>query len=172
MKKIYHQVVLLAVFVTVLSSCKLDPPVLPSGVNSTNGGTGGVTGPETDPVNTIGLPIGATGTVKAQVGSATGVQTYDQVNFNALLGTNSITGILNTDVINIGYVGEKTGTFDLPILNIGDYTIPDGQVGKIEITVSTMNDYSEGIIKGGFEAEVVNSSGVKLLARGSFNIKQ
>ncbi|RFZ91927.1 hypothetical protein D0C36_10790 [Mucilaginibacter conchicola] len=174
MKKLYCKALVLAVFLAAVSSCKIDAPVLPKDIlikDPADGGTG--TNPGTnEPVNTIGLPIGPTNTVRMQLNTATGIQTYDQVNFNTVLGVNNISGRLNSDVISIGYVGDKTGTFDLLILNIGDYSLVPGEPGKIEITVSSMDAYSKGTIKGGYEANVVNSSGATQFVRGSFNIKQ
>ncbi|TWR28277.1 hypothetical protein FPZ42_03415 [Mucilaginibacter achroorhodeus] len=178
MKKIYCQILLATTLFVAFSSCKMDPPVLPAnlipitdGPKVTDPGTG--TNPGTpEPVNSIGLPIGGTNTIRIQLNSATGIQTFNQVMYNDVSGILDFVGLLNSDTITFSYVGDKTGTFDLLLFSYLDYSLPPGETGKVEVTVSTMDQYSKGTIKGGFTADVVNSSGHKESIRGSFNIKQ
>lgn len=196
MRKFYFQLFCVLLIASGISSCKVDAPVLPANLvlkgNSGSGTTPGTgtgtnpgtgtgtdlgTGTDTNPGTGTGgdIPIGATNTIKVQIGAGA-IKTFTQVNFSSMLGLNNVNGIQNaTDIIILGYPGDKTGTFDIQMFSLGDYSADIQQGGKITVTESSMTSTmpAKGTIKGTFTVALVDVDGKSVgTAKGSFNIRQ
>lgn len=135
----------------------------------TDPGTGTGTNPGSD------VPIGATNTIKVQIGSGA-IKTFTTVNFSSVVGINGINGIQSqSDIITVGYIGEKTGVFDIQVINFGNYSLDPAKGGKVTVTESSMTTSipAKGKIKGTFTMALLDGSGKSAgTANGSFNISQ
>jgi hypothetical protein len=142
----------------------------------TDPGTGTGTGAGSGENTGDGLPIGATNTIQLQV-TANGPIKIIKNNISAisLFGLMSINGIESqSSIIQIGYIGDGTGTFDLAAFGTESLTLDQMSPAKIKITEYNFNTTTnKGTIKGTFSADLTDGNGTTYKhAIGSFNISQ
>jgi len=198
MRKIYFKLFTALYIASILTACKLDPPIYPdpnatattagtgTGANTSAGtGTSTTTGTGTTATGT-GLPLGAVNTVLIKINGT--VITYNRnVSFTTffpgtpqaiLSPTTGQTTIAAfnpnnaTDVFTLSFLDSKTGLFDLVGIVAGSYSNDPLVTGKVKITALTYAN-SKGTLQGTFNCDMVDANGNSIPnCPGSFNIKE
>ena len=170
MKKLYIKILIALFAAGSLAGCKLDAPIYPANLATSN--------TSTDPGTTVndgnGLPIGAANNIQIKIADITYIFN-NNATFNVLTtgsGQTTLAAEGNTaaDKAVLVFPSATTGTFDLSDVEAGNFKIDLTTAAKVKVTVLTASN-----VQGTFSVDMVDASDNTKVYKhclGSFNINK
>jgi hypothetical protein len=170
MKKLYIKIFIAFFAAGTLAGCKLDAPIYPANLTTSNTSTN----PGTSVNDGNGLPIGTANNIQIKIANIT--YTFNNnAAFNVLTAgggqtTLAAEGNTSADKAVLVFPGATASTFALSDVEAGNFKIDLTTAAKVKVTVLTVSN-----VQGTFSVDMVDASDHTKVYKhclGSFNINK